>query len=327
MADKKNHLLLLFGMPRSGTTWLAKIIDSHPDVVYRHEPDSENKLSLPIMATDDVDYAEELRHFAHQLKSYRSVRTCGKAPFFEKSYFNPLTFAVFKGSVWLSKLARRFDANGKILESIADTPSELTVLWKSIESVGRIEPIMRALPHAKMVFIMRHPCGQIASTLRGENKRKFASGSATSEDYGVYTQLLKQNYAKQNGLTLDYIQSLNPVQRLAVRWVLFNEQALNNLDAYPSRSLLVRYRDICNQPVYKSKEIFKFAGLSWTNQSEAFLNRSVSTNKEAYYSVYKSPNTSLNVWKTELSDVNIDEIKQIISGSRAGQFYQDDFYS
>ena len=33
-------LSLLFGMPRSGTTWVAKILDSHPHADYRHEPDS-----------------------------------------------------------------------------------------------------------------------------------------------------------------------------------------------------------------------------------------------------------------------------------------------
>ena len=31
--------ILIVGAPRSGTTWLAKILDSHPDVLYRHEPD------------------------------------------------------------------------------------------------------------------------------------------------------------------------------------------------------------------------------------------------------------------------------------------------
>jgi sulfotransferase family protein len=32
--------ILILGAPRSGTTWLAKIVDSHPDVLYRHEPDA-----------------------------------------------------------------------------------------------------------------------------------------------------------------------------------------------------------------------------------------------------------------------------------------------
>ena len=37
--------ILILGAPRSGTTWLAKIIDSHPDVLYRHEPDAADALS------------------------------------------------------------------------------------------------------------------------------------------------------------------------------------------------------------------------------------------------------------------------------------------
>jgi hypothetical protein len=31
---------LIVGAPRSGTTRLAKIFDSRPDVLYLHEPDS-----------------------------------------------------------------------------------------------------------------------------------------------------------------------------------------------------------------------------------------------------------------------------------------------
>jgi hypothetical protein len=35
-----HHGILVFGLPRSGTTWLGKIFDSHPETLYRHEPDS-----------------------------------------------------------------------------------------------------------------------------------------------------------------------------------------------------------------------------------------------------------------------------------------------
>ena len=34
------RIILILAAPRSGTTWLAKIFDSHPDVLYRHEPDT-----------------------------------------------------------------------------------------------------------------------------------------------------------------------------------------------------------------------------------------------------------------------------------------------
>jgi len=32
--------LFIVGMTRGGNTWLGKIFDAHPDVLYRHEPDS-----------------------------------------------------------------------------------------------------------------------------------------------------------------------------------------------------------------------------------------------------------------------------------------------
>src|SRR5271154_2625415 len=31
--------ILIIGYARSGTSWLGKIFDSHPDVMYLHEPD------------------------------------------------------------------------------------------------------------------------------------------------------------------------------------------------------------------------------------------------------------------------------------------------
>src|SRR6185312_4530492 len=40
--------ILIFGLPRSGTTWIGKLFDSHPDTLYRHEPDSVRRLSMPL---------------------------------------------------------------------------------------------------------------------------------------------------------------------------------------------------------------------------------------------------------------------------------------
>ena len=37
-------LIFLCGMARSGTSWLGKILDSHPDTLYRHEPDIVERL-------------------------------------------------------------------------------------------------------------------------------------------------------------------------------------------------------------------------------------------------------------------------------------------
>jgi hypothetical protein len=44
-----DNLVFLFGSARSGTTFLAKIFESSPDALYRHEPD----ISRP---TNDIPF-------------------------------------------------------------------------------------------------------------------------------------------------------------------------------------------------------------------------------------------------------------------------------
>ena len=64
--------VFVIGGARSGTTFLAKLLDSHPDVLYRHEPDSVLvNTDIPFVPRhDEVQrfvepagrYLEELRH-------------------------------------------------------------------------------------------------------------------------------------------------------------------------------------------------------------------------------------------------------------------------
>src|SRR5690349_8179034 len=68
--------ILGLGFPRFGTTWLAKIFDSHPDVLYRHEPD---ELTGP---DPSLAPAGQIRTWLLQ----RSPRAAAKRPNFPKSW-------------------------------------------------------------------------------------------------------------------------------------------------------------------------------------------------------------------------------------------------
>jgi hypothetical protein len=68
--------ILVLGYPRSGTTWLAKIFDSHPNVLYRHEP---NALTL---SRPGIGPAEQISDWIAQ----RGLRSAGKRPIFRKSW-------------------------------------------------------------------------------------------------------------------------------------------------------------------------------------------------------------------------------------------------
>jgi len=77
--------ILILGSPRSGATWLAKIFDSHPDILYRHEPDelSPARKSMPP--------AEQIT----ELISQRGLRSAGKRPFFREA-FRPVPLEVVR---------------------------------------------------------------------------------------------------------------------------------------------------------------------------------------------------------------------------------------
>ena len=80
--------ILIFGQPRSGTTWIGKLFDSHPDTLYRHEPDSVRKLSLPLFPArqEAPQFREDLEKFIASLPVMRSPEVVGKQPLFPKSY-------------------------------------------------------------------------------------------------------------------------------------------------------------------------------------------------------------------------------------------------
>ena len=78
-------LTLLFGMPRSGTTWIAKIFDSHPDTLYRHEPDSGGTLNeVPFFPKTDQweKHHRAVESFVRDLLAMNSSRVAGSLPIF-----------------------------------------------------------------------------------------------------------------------------------------------------------------------------------------------------------------------------------------------------
>src|SRR5699024_10667133 len=116
------------------------------------------------------------------------------------------------------------------------------VVWKSVSSLGRMGVVLDVLEQARGIHIIRHPCGQIASVLRGQATRKLTSGRS-SEDYGIFKFAMDTPLGEPYGLTMEYLKSLTPEERMAWRWALINEKAwLEGRDN--KRYLPVCYEDI-----------------------------------------------------------------------------------
>ena len=324
-------MIALLGMPRSGTTWIGKIFDSHPLTLYRHEPDIgllANGLvagHIPILAplSSAASLAGAVARFLDQIMRRRTARTSGKAPFFPKDYYTPGTYQSRRAIAYFAKLASRLHPNFPIPDCVDTTKrTDIKVVWKSINLAGCLGVIASNLVGGKAFLILRHPCGQINSVMRGEARGKFTSSTPASEDYGVVEFLLRTESARAYGLDMAAMRGMLPVERLAWHWVLINEKAVSEARQLDN-CMIVRYEAMCAEPVAQAKKLFDFAGLEWHSQTQEFICRSTSEMDNSYYGVQKRPLQAANKWRQQMTESDVARIMNIVDGSTLASEYFD----
>lgn len=130
------RLVSLHGAPRSGTSWLGKIFDSHPDVAYRFQP----------------------------LFSYRfkGVLDSDSPPEVVEDFLQRL-YAVTDDEFILQQRQASRGAHPPAFEKVY---SPGVLVMKEVRYHYVIPLLLRSVPDVKIVGIMRHPCGAINSWLK-----------------------------------------------------------------------------------------------------------------------------------------------------------------
>jgi hypothetical protein len=320
----RQPLTLLFGLPRSGTTWLGKLFDSHPDTLYRHEPDSGGCLNeIPLFAPADSwnTYSQTVRAFVDALPTMNSSRVAGSLPIFPKTYLSLPRLMFQRFAVLASKVADSCSYPLPIPRVVDGTRGRtFHTVWKSIESMGRLGLITRAVPECRAILILRHPCAYVASVLKGESERQFTASEASSEDYEVLRWLLAAAPKNVTAPSLETLRRLHSVDRLAWRWVLSNAKALADISG-AGNCTYVWYEDVCTHPESKTRELLHFAGLSWHPQVARFVAQSTSRHSNRYYSVFKDPLVAATKWQTTLSGEDIERVMSIVDDSQYRALY------
>ncbi|VAW03899.1 hypothetical protein MNBD_ALPHA01-315 [hydrothermal vent metagenome] len=316
-------MIFLIGMPRSGTTWVAKIFDSNPDVLYHHEPDS-------VETTQDVPYfpkpenfeklVPETRHYFSRLLKVRHLKSAGSSPVFQKKYLSRITNKILPGLIVFLKTVSLIFSKLKIPVNI-EVPTfvrrglknnKLVDVMKSVSSSCRSGLVTRAFPEAKIIYIIRHPCGFVSSQLRGREQNYL-------NNVIYYSQLSSMDIAKERGWTVDVIKNMSIEEQLACTWVCLNEKALSDIEGQENCFVLL-YEYLCNNPVEMSRRLLDFCNLDYTDQTDVFIKSSLnySGGEEKYFQTVRDPKIAAEKWKQELTPEQIEKIKGIVSKTRSG---------
>ncbi|WP_321389742.1 sulfotransferase [Emcibacter sp.] len=316
-------MIFLIGSPRSGTTWVAKIFDSHPDVLYRHEPDS-------VVVTEEVPFfpkSEEIeklipatRDYFTRLWDVRQLKSAGSLPVFPKSYFSAFMNAFRAKFLFMLKVIGAV-AHRLSLPSDVKVPAvsrrkmakgKIVPVMKSVNSNCRTGLVARAFPEGKVVHILRHPCGYVSSQLRGRKLKLM-------ENVVFYEEVAAMPLSKERGWTVEKLKEMSLEEQLACTWVSFNEKVMKDIEGLENCYDLV-YEDLCDDPIGVTRKLYAFCGLSYNDQTDAFLQSSLnySGSNEKYHQTVRDPKTAAEKWKKELDADQISKIRNIVSGTIAG---------
>ncbi len=311
-------MLIILGSGRSGTTWLAKMSDSHPDAAYLHEPDSvlrNHKLPfLPDRTALDVHKSEAAAYLT-ALQKVRTPKAVAHLPHFPKSYRTGTRACLRRITANISKAVTKLPLGAEQRLSLPDlfddkkAPSALVM--KSVNSLCRMALFERAHPTARFIHIIRHPGGVIASLLRS---RPVGTDMAHAYLPSVFALPEVAHYP----VSYDDMASRPLCDQLAFSWMVHNDKASLDM-AGSDRYRPIIYEDLCTDVSNRLSALFTFADIDWQSNVEAFI-QSLQKNKNnhpSYFDIMRPPTASMNRWRQKLTANQIASIQDITSMARA----------
>ena len=319
-----DHIITILGAPRSGTTWLAKMFDSHPDVLYRHEPDwvlLEETRHVFANAAAEEEYHQSIRRHFYELAANNRLKSSGSLPRFQKTYRQGLPDLVHAGATYALRATDKATRGTFGLRNVrvpdlfdARKHPQLRIVVKSVSFQIRARQLAEALPGARILFIVRDPYGQVASMLRGAALGKF------ERPVNLET-LAGTEQAQRYGLTVAHLETMSAVERYSWHWAIYNEMTYDDIEGLEGVRI-IRYDALCEHPAAQARELLDFAGLSWNPQTAAFLERSARPAlTDGYYQVFKDPAATLHRWRTQLDVNDQARIHDVIASTAAGSLW------
>ncbi|MEW6428221.1 MAG: sulfotransferase [Thermodesulfobacteriota bacterium] len=318
----EKRLIFIASAPRSGSTWFSNLFNSHPDILYRHEPLARLAPFMDSLLLYRLKHAHgltekerqnllELLHHAHPESD--------RPPFFPKSFsrFPP------QGRFLCWAAATKWPIAGKFYEKFFSTPStEKILVLKETGWSAHIESILDGLKPSASIFLLRHPCAIIASILRGINSglMRVPSPMAKQEWYAHHysTALLREN-----GLLQDDILKADPLTFWALRLRVLYDIFLELAAKYKDGISIVVYEDIQKEPLEETTALYSQLRIPLDENVQQFISASTGKTgstlqaiqkkgRRSYFGVHRQRNYDPMYWKKELSTEEIEKICMIV---------------
>jgi hypothetical protein len=258
------------GAPRTGTTWIARVLSRAPGVTWINEPDNEwpntyaLKAKLRLGRFPSLAEGDTAPRFYEQLWR-RSLAGCRQGRYQEALAWKLGRRDRIMADLWRAMCdheAPQLAPRLRLLTWLARPPSGPQqagrVMVKSVHAPLALEWISARLDPV-MVVVLRHPLNVIAGwTELGWGGCALDSNPVIRERFGE-----RWNLPGLDGRA-------TTLHRLAWEAGLFATALGDGLDRHPEW-IPATHEDLCIDPVSKFRTLVGRVGLEWSDQAEAYL--------------------------------------------------------
>jgi len=314
----QKHVFIV-GCERSGSTWIANILDSHPDVEFFMEP--------------FADYVEIFRGLPErniyipsgnvQLRAIVENGVRGLAAMKYSLLYNRNRPVVLKFLdrvlLWQYRFlcrslrmrpALRASRHGLLNLNTAAIPvrrhfrknrNSSTWVIKDLRLPFKIGLLSQVFPNAKYVISIRDPGAQIMSIL---NLFKRGSLVELKKALPSFIKCIQDNdrFRKYRELCTHFDWENDVETMLAIWWLINYNTLLEDLSGFGLEHMMVRHEVISENPNETVQDVLRFCGLDMDTQVESYVCQSSTSNQcvaspvDTYrYSAEYSKNTILSV--------------------------------
>ena len=281
VADRGSRLLLA-GAPRTGTTWLGRVLAHAPSVRYIYEPLIYGALG------------EKCRPIR-----YRYLGAGDEDPETESAWSYVLSMRVRLRHRWLLGHSRRF------LQMVPFWPARLMV--KEVRCVLALDWIAKNLG-MRIGVTIRHPCGYVASGIRLQER---------GHNVIPVSMLVNQPRLRERLPMIDFdrLAALtDPIAQMAAGYGVAYSLIADQLREHPDWAL-IRHEAMLEDPEAAISGLCTKVDLPFTDRMRSYLDETdvSTTGGDNLYSGKRRRQDEREKWKRELSPRRIDTIQEVVA--------------
>lgn len=265
--------ILVFSLPRSGSSWVGEILGNASNALYLREPMTQSNLALNKSQPAEI-YIDPIE----PLQTYQR---------FADMTFNGIPI-FHKGIVIYPKQWSLLERKNRRL--VIKEVNPLACDWL----IQRYKP--------RVIFLVRHPVAVALSYLKlGWINTNIKSMFFSNQR--LIRCSLKQWEKHLMSITSDFWERQGAMQGAVLRF------ALESLKTYSDYKIIL-YEDLCSNPVEIFQGLFDFSSLFWSEETQKLtIERSSGSDKSQPYSTSRSSKNMIDSWREKLSYEELNRLK------------------